>query len=122
MLRRDDWTWGIPGGMRDPGDGNRVNTALRELTEETGYDGPVRMSAGWPALIVYQLHDGTFTDEPHEPPALRYDMYVGEVPEFQPDRVAVATEHTDADWFFLERPPTPLHPGVVLALDAIQGR
>jgi len=29
----------IPGGMMDPGDGSPVETAVRELREETGYEG-----------------------------------------------------------------------------------
>ena len=29
----------IPGGMMDPGDASPVETAVRELREETGYEG-----------------------------------------------------------------------------------
>jgi len=36
--------WGLPGGCFDEEDGYPKKTALREFREETGYDGPVKIS------------------------------------------------------------------------------
>ena len=37
FMRRDDGAWDFPGGHRERVDGSMLDTALRELVEETGY-------------------------------------------------------------------------------------
>lgn len=100
LLRRSDavtepGTWGIPGGRVDHGEQPRL-TALRELSEETNYDGSLDMSHS--PLFVFE-DDG-----------FRYETYLAfVVHEFEPH---LNWEHSSARWFSISKLPEPLHFGV----------
>jgi len=102
LLRRvDDGTWALPGGMVEPTDAAPPYAALRELAEETGYQGAVDMERA--SLDVSRRSDG-----------LIYWTFGGQVPrEFRP---RLNAEHTAAGWFPAGGLPSPLHPGVVRLL------
>lgn len=98
LLRRsDDGSWALPGGMAEPSDPTLLATALRELTEETGFR-------------------GTVDAEPHalgrsSGAVLTYWTFGGYVDREFP--VRLNPEHTASSWC-LPGPtcPQPLHPGV----------
>jgi 8-oxo-dGTP pyrophosphatase MutT (NUDIX family) len=113
LLRRDG-TWGIPGGHRD-GKESLTDTALRELTEETGYDGAVEMPDN-PRVVTIFATDRGFTDNYAALRAARfaYDVLYGEVyREFRP---RLDHEHIGFVWSHSYEAPKPLHPGVRIAL------
>jgi 8-oxo-dGTP pyrophosphatase MutT (NUDIX family) len=112
FLLREDGTWGIPGGVRDAGDRSLLDTALRELTEETGYDGPVALHESMlPYTHVYSMPDGTCWTFAM-PGAFKYAVYEGTVPtEF-----VAAVDHEHEAFAWRNVPPRPTHPGVVVAL------
>lgn len=86
-------TWGIPGGAIDEGE-NPAGAAQRELREELGYSGPVRVMPGF----VFEAED------------FRYHNFIGVVPEeFE---ASLDWENGDAKWFDIDRLPSPLHFGV----------
>ena len=86
-------TWGIPGGAIDEGE-DPSTAARRELQEELGYNGPVRIIPGY----VFEAED------------FRYHNFIGVVPdEF---KASLDWESTDAQWFELDKLPSPLHFGV----------
>ncbi len=88
-------TWGIPGGRIDDDDDSPQAAAMRELVEETGYEGPLEM-----------LFDRTDSDD-------RYTTFVALVlEEFD---VELNDEHIDGGWFDKNDLPSPLHPGLVAA-------
>lgn len=86
-------TWGIAGGAIDSGENPR-RAAKRELQEELGYGGPVRMVAGY----IFKAED------------FQYHNFVGVVPEeFDAN---LNWESQDYEWFSLDELPSPLHFGV----------
>ncbi|HEY5657768.1 MAG TPA: NUDIX domain-containing protein [Myxococcota bacterium] len=86
-------TWGIPGGRLEKGE-RAAQAAVRELEEETGYDGPFEVDGE-------MMQDG-------------YLVYLARVPtEFE---AVLDQEHIDAGWFDHDDPPVPLHRGVGDAL------
>jgi 8-oxo-dGTP pyrophosphatase MutT (NUDIX family) len=100
MLKRSEQvnepgTWGFPGGKIDPRENART-AASRELGEETGYDGPLIVSAE--PIFVF------------EEPNFKFMTYMGRVEEeFDP---WLNWESDDAKWVQLGRWPRPLHFGV----------
>lgn len=81
--------WGFPGGTLDESDGYPKITALREFREETGYDGPVKISKE----VLYIDKKNTCD----------FYVYVGILPwEFVPDlkgEFEVGQESLDYGWF-----------------------
>lgn len=84
LLRRDG-TWGLPGGFAEPGDQDPVDTALRELGEETGYAGALDYATE--GAVTYA-------------PGLRYVTLEATVPE--EFRVELDDEHVTHAWEFAE--------------------
>lgn len=83
------YTWGLPGGHREPGE-DADETALRELEEECGY-----------------THDGE-TQPLHETDT--YTTLLADVPQaFEP---RLNDEHVDYQWAWPHMPPEPLHPAL----------
>lgn len=92
----DGGLWAAWGGGREPGE-TLEQCARRELAEESGYRGPVKL----------------------EPLArnTKYVTYIGIVPrEFEP---RPNPEWKDYAWVELGHWPQPLHPGVAAALENI---
>jgi len=95
----EPFTWGLPGGRVDEGEAP-LPAALRELSEETGYDGPF---LDIDLLHVYQ--DGAF----------RFFNYRAVVPEeIEP---ALDWESIDYGWFERDELPSPLHFGLQHLVD-----
>lgn len=123
FLLQPDGRWVLPGGGREHGE-QMLEAALRELTEETGYDGPVEMESEAPFAITYILPDGHFVSRPHATDAkwgppypfkYRYAAFEGWVDEeFNPE---VSDEHWTAAWAPPEYPMEPLHPGTQLVVE-----
>lgn len=92
----DPGLWAAWGGGREPGE-SLEQTVRRELAEESGYSGPIKL-------------------EPLAKNA-RYATYIGIVPkEFEP---RPCDEWKDYAWVELGHWPQPLHPGVAAALQNI---
>ena len=92
----DPGVWAAWGGGREPGE-SLEQTVRRELAEESGYCGPIKL----------------------EPLArnAKYATYIGIVPhEFEP---RPCDEWKDYVWVELGHWPQPLHPGVAAALQNI---
>jgi 8-oxo-dGTP pyrophosphatase MutT (NUDIX family) len=87
-------TWGNFGGALSAGDDPKEN-AVKELYEETGYDGPTSK-----VIPLYVFQKGTF----------RYSNFLVVVPsEFQPH---LNWEADDAEWVEFGQWPQPLHFGL----------
>ena len=92
----DPGVWAAWGGGREPGE-SLEQCVRRELAEESGYRGPVKL----------------------EPLArnAKYATFIGIVPrEFEP---RPCDEWKDYCWVELGRWPSPLHPGVAAALSNV---
>lgn len=107
FLLRDDGLWDLPGGHTERHDRTALDTALRELSEETGYGGSLalareRLRVSWcPDLLMGHLWD---------PCRTRYTGIVGYAPgEFAP---RLDAEHVEATWTYPAEAPEPLLPGV----------
>lgn len=97
LLRSDDGTWALPGGHVEEGDETPLLAALRELGEETGYEGDVEVERA--TLDARRARSGFV-----------YWTFGGHVTErFSP---LLNAEHTDFGWFSTSDLPSPLHPGV----------
>jgi 8-oxo-dGTP pyrophosphatase MutT (NUDIX family) len=89
LLRsRDNGHWGFPKGRRDDGDAHEVDTALRELAEETGY-GAVALHPGFRAELSYVAND------PVAPYPKRVTYFLAEAPPAEP---RLSAEHDEARW------------------------
>ena len=94
-------TWGLPGGKVEPGE-DITDAALREMREELGYTGPVQL------VKSYR----------YEEPGFAFQNFIGFVPSQFAVRLNWETEK--AQWFDLERLPSPLHWGVARLFDQLQ--
>jgi 8-oxo-dGTP pyrophosphatase MutT (NUDIX family) len=106
-MLRDDGRWDFPGGHSERHDDSVLDTALRELSEETGYQSRLsiarpRLRVSWcPEFVLGHMWKDCRT---------QYTGFVGYVPrEFTP---RMDPEHFDADWRNIDAPPDPLLPGV----------
>lgn len=98
----EPYTWGLPGGGSKSRDYDERTTALRELQEETGFDGPVAGSSK--PVYVFREHSGFV-----------YHNFIGFVEhEFQPE---LDEENDDCGWFSFEDLPDPLHFGAHLLFE-----
>ena len=89
----DPGIWSTWGGGREPGE-TLEQTVRRELAEEGGYTGPLKLEP----LLMNQ----------------RYATYIGHVPhEFEP---RLNSESQDSCWVEAGDWPEPLHPGLKQAL------
>jgi 8-oxo-dGTP pyrophosphatase MutT (NUDIX family) len=92
----DPGVWSTWGGGREPGE-TLEQTVRRELAEEGGYTGPLKLEP----LMMNQ----------------RYATYIGHVPhEFEP---RLNSESQDSCWVEAGDWPSPMHPGVAAALQNI---
>lgn len=90
----DPLTWGTWGGEVDPGE-EVVSSVVREVFEETGYDGQ---------MLLEHLHTHTNAS------GFIYDTFMATVPrEFDP---ALCWETQEAKWFRPGEWPKPLHFGL----------
>lgn len=88
--RVSDDLWGVPGGHVERGESRR-SAALRELWEETGYDGEL-------------------TELRRVRASEKFVLYFALVPrEFSP---TLNEEHDRCGWFHLEKHPRQLHHGL----------
>lgn len=93
-------TWGTWGGEVDPGE-HVEHSVVREVFEETGYDGDMLLEK-----IFTYTHDSGFV----------YDTFLATVPrEFEP---LLCWETESAEWFRSGRWPEPLHFGLAAVIDA----
>jgi len=93
FLQEHDGTWVTPGGRLERGEDEQA-AALRELHEETGYEGPI---------TVWHLHRTQV-----------YALFEGRVSREFP--VRVSREHSGHAWRRLDDLPEPLHPGLRAAI------
>ncbi|WP_257299037.1 NUDIX hydrolase [Haloarchaeobius sp. FL176] len=93
--------WGLPGGGHEPGE-NHVETALREVAEETGIDAD--------AVDVFQTVRKTIVHA--ENPARTLTMLTVHVearPTGGTDIAVGDDEIAEARWFHPDDPPTPVY-------------
>jgi len=88
LRNRDTGHWGFPKGRRDEGDRHEVHTALRELLEETGYDG-VALHPAFRVELAYVVRD------PRNPHPKRVTYFLAEAPAREP---TLSEEHDRALW------------------------
>lgn len=122
LLLRTDGLWSFPGGYMDHGE-HPVQTALRELQEETGYSGPIELDASAPAAVVLASRErprGAVPPLRRRGAAFVYTAYLAFVPE--EFRARLSAENAAARWVEpLDLPAMTLHPGVLPALSAARG-
>ncbi|NTF17223.1 NUDIX domain-containing protein [Agrobacterium rubi] len=96
----DPLTWGTWGGEVDPGESVDASV-VREVLEETGYDGPLSLDP----LFTYRHASGFI-----------YDTFMATVPhEFEP---SLCWETEEARWLEEGHWPAPLHFGLEAVLAA----
>lgn len=116
FLLRTDGRWDIPGGHREHSDSGPLDTAFRELAEETGYQGVgTRASA---VLRTCRLRDGSIVIGHHvlqtASVAVIYTAFVGYVErEYKPQ---LSVEHRAATWAHPPHAPDPLQRGTATVL------
>lgn len=106
LLLRLDGLWDLPGGGAEPIDCDALDTALRELSEETGYRGPVYLRGA--PLKTSRCGDRIRMGHVRGAD-VHYTAYVGEALSIFNPRLD--GEHLDAVWVRPERAPQPLLPG-----------
>jgi 8-oxo-dGTP pyrophosphatase MutT (NUDIX family) len=89
LRNQDNGHWGFPKGRRDEGDAHEVATALREVEEETGFDG-LRLDPCWRREIDYRVQ-GTADHGKHK----RVVYFLAPAPEERPH---LSPEHDGWEW------------------------
>ena len=87
LRNRDTGNWGFPKGRRDEADAHEVHTALREVCEETGYDG-VALHPEFRVEMTYQVRGA-------QPYPKRVTYFLAEAPAREP---ALSEEHDRLHW------------------------
>lgn len=130
LLMRSDGFWDIPGGMAEPHDSGPLGTAMRELLEETGYNGALEFQSelDTDGTVFYEdAYHGNSFDElggrysgPCHPQPLgwktRYVAFCMRAPKaFTPK---LSREHQAFEWvprddaWRRDSPERPLHDGI----------
>jgi len=91
--------WCLPGGKIEP-DETSAQAACRETAEESGIVVPLGAIAEWTRTIDAKVD---------------FTTYVASIAD-KPNVVLDETESTDYGWFKLDELPTPLHPGMEMAV------
>ena len=89
LRNRDNGMWGFPKGRKDPADAHEVATALREVTEETGYSG-LALDPRFREVVEY-LSRGSADEGKRK----RVTYFLAEAPAHEP---ALSDEHVEARW------------------------
>ncbi|MCB9898981.1 MAG: NUDIX domain-containing protein [Planctomycetes bacterium] len=89
LRNRDNGMWGFPKGRRDPDDPHEVATALREVTEETGYTG-LALDLQFREVVEYVSRGSA--DEGRRK---RVTYFLAEAPAHEP---TLSDEHVEAQW------------------------
>lgn len=108
LRRTRSGIWDLPGGHADPGDASAVATAMRELTEETGFDRELVMAK--PRYRVSWCRQGMVFGHIWPECPSRYTGFVAYIPkEF---RAVLDAEHTASAWHEITSPPRRIVAGL----------
>jgi 8-oxo-dGTP pyrophosphatase MutT (NUDIX family) len=117
FMRRTDGTWGIPGGHAQIGE-DAIETALREFVEETAYAGRIWIDDVPIATVC--IGERGFAPARRgrcERPRFVYTVFSASVSE--PFAPRLDEEHRAFAWAQPLSAPTPLHPGLAVAIDEL---
>lgn len=116
-------TWGLPGGKLEEGEDAHA-AAIREAQEEAGEDAPTEGLRLHTRSITLAASPGAPGDASSTAAALPgpvedvdFTTFVCEIDE--PFQVTIDEEHTGWAWAPLDRPPLPMHPGVMIAIERL---
>jgi bis(5'-nucleosidyl)-tetraphosphatase len=87
LRNRDTGHWGFPKGRREDGDAHEVDTALRELREETGYEA-VALHPHFRVELAYLVRGA-------DPYPKRVTYFLAQAPAHEP---ALSEEHDSLTW------------------------
>jgi len=96
-------TWSYPGGKIESAEDTK-SAAIRELQEETNYNGPIENIH---LLEKYEDQDNNFT----------YWTYIANITDF---KAQLDWENEKVDWFSIDELPSPLHFGFEAVLPKLK--
>ena len=113
--RADDGTWCLPAGAAEPG-GSFARTAIEEVQEEVGLDIEEADLVPFGCLSEAELHTLRYPNGD-----VTHCFALGFVTErWRGEPRADGEEATEIRFAPLDRPPQPLHPAAVHALDLLR--